>query len=165
MCQQSPARRIGQVPCLLLDLILRDAFEWRELHNLLPSEALEQRPRWRFADRDDRHVFARAHALCHQSHPVSRLLSRRLDATYREAMGNVARSSMSVLAGMCEALDLTRASDFAAFCWALHRDERRPVQQLLHAVASHVELLFVERFAQAHPDESKRGTIAQALRA
>lgn len=136
---------IASMRCLVVDVVLMGAYDWRELANLLAQTGQSSQEGCRCSRGPARSAFRAAHAATHVEGPFSRLLERQLDYRFADLCALVAGSEPNeIVAHMADGG--LEPSEIPAMAWALARDPRPEVGALLNSLCEQVQQASLSAF-------------------
>jgi len=144
MMHALPDRRIWNLDCLTVDLVLAGSFEWRELANLLTGAGLKLCER-KLDCQDSLYVFQIAHQVCHSENKLSVALENLISVRYREWIEFVRESESEQVYEYACGFKFEKKSKTCGLIWALATDLREPFVQLVRKLHQRFQMEQIAR--------------------
>jgi len=137
-------KRIWNLDCLTVDLVLAGSFEWRELANLLAGSGLSLCAR-KLECQDSLYVFQIAHEVCHSENKLSVALEKLISVRYRDWVEFVRESESTQVYEYACGFKFEKKSKTCGLIWALATDLREPFTQLVRKLHQRFQMEQIAR--------------------
>lgn len=149
---------IWQSSCLVLDIVLLGAFDWRELANELTGASYRDGSSEQAnIPENPALVIQTANRACRTSNKFSKSMQKQLDYRYYFEIQAVQSTEDSKLVSTFSQIPLRDSEQVAAITWALARDSREASQEALSVLLSRIQKAavwsFMRSLRQADPSE------------
>ncbi len=137
-------KRIWDLDCLTVDMVLAGSFDWRELANFLSGAGLKLCSS-KLDCQDSLYVFQMAHQVCHSENKLSVALEKLIFIRYRDWIEFVRESESEQVYEYACGFKFEKRSKTCGLIWAIATDLREPFSQLVRKLHQRFQMEQIAR--------------------